>query len=140
MWIDKIRHGVLQVSSDTGTRYVSPRLFDRIRLVWTFRNFTVLPEEVLSPQVQHVVDELCQHTKRESRTTMYLSDHQNQIVIGVVEKGTITPWMQAAAKKACGSVSATGGLVTGWGGTYSHGKTGGNSAWHAAQPALHLLV
>ena len=112
MWIDKIRHGVLQVSSDTGTRYVSPRLFDRIRLVWTFRNFTVLPEEVLSPQVQHVVDELCQHTKRESRTTMYLSDHQNQVVIGVVEKGTITPWMQAAAKKACGSVSASGRLAT----------------------------
>jgi hypothetical protein len=112
MWMEKIRHGVLQVSSDTGTRYVSPRLLDRIRLVWTFRNFTVLPEEVLSPQVQHVVDELCQHTKRESRTTMYLSDHQNQVVIGVVEKGTVTPWMQAAAKKACGSVSATGRLAT----------------------------
>ena len=112
MWIEKIRHGVLQVSSDTGTRYVAPRLFDRIRLVWTFRNFTVLPEEVLSAHEQHVVDELCQHSKRESRTTMYLSDHQNQIVIGVVEKGTITPWMQAAAKKACGNVSSTGRFAT----------------------------
>ena len=85
MWMEKIRHGVLQVSSDTGTRYVSPRLIDRIRLVWTFRNFTVLPEEVLSSHEQQVVDQLCRHSKRESRTTMYLSDHQNQIVIGVVE-------------------------------------------------------
>ena len=112
MFMEKIRHGVLQVSSDTGTRYVSPRLIDRIRLVWTFRNFTVLPEEVLSAHEQQVVDQLCRHSKRESRTTMYLSDHQNQIVIGVVEKGTITPWMQAAAKKACGSVSASGRLAT----------------------------
>ena len=112
MWLEKIRYGVLQVSSDTGTRYVAPRLMDRIRLVWTFRNFTVLPEEVLSPQVQHVVDELCHNSKRESRTTMYLSDRQNPILIGVVEKGTIAPWMQAAAKKACGSVKATATLAS----------------------------
>jgi hypothetical protein len=43
---------------------------------------------------------------------MYLFDHQNQVLIGVVEKGTITPWMQAAAKKACGSVSSTGRLAS----------------------------
>ena len=91
-----------------GTRL---RLLDRIRLVWTVRNFNVLPEEVLSSHEQQVVDELCQNTKRESRTTMYLSDHQNQIVIGVVEKGTITPWMQAAAKKACGTVRTSGRLA-----------------------------
>lgn len=112
MWMEKIRYGVLQVSTDNGTRYVSPRLLDRIRLVWTFRNFNVLPEEVLSSHEQQVVDELCQNTKRESRTTMYLCDHQNPVLIGVVEKGTITPWMQAAAKKACGSVRTSGRLAS----------------------------
>jgi hypothetical protein len=34
------------------------------------------------------------------------------VLIGVVEKGTISPWMQAAAKKACGSVRTSGRLAS----------------------------
>ena len=45
--IDKIRRGVLAVPTDCGVRYLQLSLTERLRLLWTFRNFPVLPEEVL---------------------------------------------------------------------------------------------
>jgi hypothetical protein len=48
MWIEKIRRGVLQVTTDAGLLYVQPSLLEKIQLLWTFRNFRVLPEEVLT--------------------------------------------------------------------------------------------
>jgi hypothetical protein len=44
---EKIFRGVLAVQTDWGVRYVRPSLVERIRLLWTFRNFHLLPEEVL---------------------------------------------------------------------------------------------
>jgi len=48
MWMEKIRHGVLEVQSENGLRYVRPSLGERIRLLWTFRNFQLLPQQVLN--------------------------------------------------------------------------------------------
>src|SRR5579864_6744370 len=59
MWMEKMRRGVLQVSTDSGIRYVQPSLSERLQLLWTFRNFNVLSEEVLSEHEKHVLDELC---------------------------------------------------------------------------------
>ena len=33
MWMEKIRHGVLQISTDAGPRYVSPSFVERIQLL-----------------------------------------------------------------------------------------------------------
>jgi len=59
MWIEKIRRGVLQVETDGGLRFVKPSLGQRIQLLWTFRNFSVLPEDVLKPHERELVGELC---------------------------------------------------------------------------------
>src|SRR5262249_54887501 len=101
---EKLRHGVVQVSSENGTRYVSPSFLQRLHLLWTFRNFNVLPQEVLSAQEQHMIDRLCVHARRETRTQQFCSDDPHKVVIGTIERGTIDPHMQEVAKKACGTV------------------------------------
>jgi len=59
MWMEKIRHGVLEVSTDQGVRYVHPGFLERVRLVWMFRNFHVLPQEVLTAHQRRLVDQIC---------------------------------------------------------------------------------
>jgi hypothetical protein len=51
MWIEKMRNGVLavQVGEDT-LHYLRPSLGDRIKLLWMFRNFRLLPQQVLRPR------------------------------------------------------------------------------------------
>jgi hypothetical protein len=63
MLIDKICRGVLAVETDCGVRYVQPALAERIRLLWTFRNFSLLPEEVLNRNERALIDSLCQKGK-----------------------------------------------------------------------------
>ena len=59
MLMEKIRHGVLQVSTDHGPRFVEPSLLERLRLIWMFRNFKLLPQEVLNQHEQALVRQLC---------------------------------------------------------------------------------
>ena len=47
MWIEKIRQGVLELQTDNGLVYLRPSLAERVRLLWTFRNFQLLPQQVL---------------------------------------------------------------------------------------------
>jgi hypothetical protein len=63
MLIDKIRHGVLAVQTESGVRYLQPSFIQRLRLVWTFRNFHVLPEEVLHGHERALVSVLCRKGK-----------------------------------------------------------------------------
>jgi len=63
MLIDKIVRGVLAVQTDCGTRYVQPALAERVRLLWTFRNFSVLPEEVLNRNERSLIESLCHKGK-----------------------------------------------------------------------------
>jgi len=80
MFMEKIRHGVLQVSTDHGPRFVEPTLLERVRLIWMFRNFKLLPQEVLNQEQQALVRHLCgqQLGKR--------SDVNPDAVIGIVEQ------------------------------------------------------
>jgi hypothetical protein len=59
MLMDKIRRGVLAVQTEAGVRYIQPSLLQRLRLVWTFRNFRVLPEEVLHGHERALLTALC---------------------------------------------------------------------------------
>ncbi len=63
MLIDKICRGVLAVETDCGVRYIQPALLERIRLLWTFRNFPLLPEQVLNRHERALIDALCQKGK-----------------------------------------------------------------------------
>src|SRR4029077_10336425 len=55
----KIRTGLVELRTHTGSVYVSPSFWERIYLLWTFRNFQSLPKQVLNRHQQHLVDKLC---------------------------------------------------------------------------------
>lgn len=58
MWIEKLAAGVLQVDTPIGPRYLRPNFHQRAYLLWTFRNFPSLPQQVLSPREQRLIDHL----------------------------------------------------------------------------------
>jgi hypothetical protein len=58
MW-RKLSHGFLQIMTDTGPRYVKPSFTERLQLIWIFRNFSFLPQQVLSAREQHLLSALC---------------------------------------------------------------------------------
>jgi len=76
MWMEKIRHGVLEVQSENGLRYVRPSLGERIRLLWTFRNFQLLPHQVLNQQELALVAGLLESGKFQ---------HNGDCRIGIIE-------------------------------------------------------
>jgi hypothetical protein len=58
MWIEKLTGGVLQVDTPIGPRYVQPTFRQRLYLLWIFRNFPSLPQQVLHPAQQRLIDHL----------------------------------------------------------------------------------
>lgn len=56
--LDKVRAGVLQLSTPTGTLCVKPALKERLLLLWIFRNFKILPEQVLGDREKRLIDRL----------------------------------------------------------------------------------
>ena len=80
MLMEKIRHGVLQVSTDHGARFVEPSLLQRLQLIWMFRNFKLLPQEVLNQHEQSLVRQLCEKQLERRQ------DVSPDTVIGIVEQ------------------------------------------------------
>jgi hypothetical protein len=61
MWMEKLFLGVLRIVTPMGPRYIRPPIFQRVYLLWIFRNFQVLPLQVLSVRQQRFIDDLCSH-------------------------------------------------------------------------------
>ncbi len=59
MWTERLANGVLRVLTPLGPRYIKPSFSQRIYLLWIFRNFQVLPFQVLKPRQRRLVDTLC---------------------------------------------------------------------------------
>jgi len=55
----KIRTGLVELRTNVGSLYVSPSFWERIYLLWTFRNFHSLPKQVLNRHQQRLIDKLC---------------------------------------------------------------------------------
>jgi TonB family protein len=55
----KIRTGLVELRTHIGPVYVSPSFWERIYLLWTFRNFQSLPKQVLNRHQQQLIDKLC---------------------------------------------------------------------------------
>lgn len=55
----KIRTGLVELRTNVGSVYVSPSFWERIYLLWTFRNFHSLPKQVLNRHQQQLIDKLC---------------------------------------------------------------------------------
>jgi hypothetical protein len=85
MLVEKIRNGVLQVSTHHGPRFVEPSLLQRLQLIWMFRNFKLLPQEVLNNHEQELVRLLCE--KRLERR----HDVNPDCIIGIVEQESDLP-------------------------------------------------
>src|SRR5580658_6030961 len=63
MWIEKLADGILELDTQIGPRYVQPNLLQRAYLIWTFRNFFSLPQQVLRPWERRLIDHLWSENK-----------------------------------------------------------------------------
>ncbi len=60
MLVEKLSEGVLCILTPLGPRYIRPSFRERVRLMWIFRHFHRLPQQVLSPGEQRFIEILCQ--------------------------------------------------------------------------------
>ncbi len=58
MWIEKLSRGVLELETPIGPRFLNLSLAQRARLMWTFRNFSSLPHQVLRSSELRLIDRL----------------------------------------------------------------------------------
>ena len=61
MWTERLSGQVLRVLTPLGPRYIKPSSKERLYLLWMFRHFPSLPEPVLSPRQQKMIDRLCRN-------------------------------------------------------------------------------
>lgn len=88
MWIEKLIDGIVQLDTPIGPRYVQPNLLERAYLIWTFRNFFSLPQQVLRPWQRRLIDRLWTENRFVSLGTAAASDRP---IIGRVERRAPVP-------------------------------------------------
>jgi hypothetical protein len=104
MWIEKLTDGVLELDTLIGPRYVHPNLLQRAYLIWTFRNFFSLPQQVLRPWERRLIDRLRSENRFVSLSAVGGPDRP---IIGRVERRAPTPAEVVPIRKpASGSTSA----------------------------------
>ena len=80
----KLRAGVLHLQTPNGLRCIPLTLTERILLIWVFRHFTVLPEQVLGQQSLRLLNQLLNNDRPYQRcSAIHPSDRD--AVIGTVE-------------------------------------------------------
>lgn len=87
MWIEKLTDGVLELDTPIGPRYVQPNFAQRAYLIWTFRNFFSLPQQVLRPWELRLVDRLLNENNFVSMPMPTMDAHRKP-VIGRIERRT----------------------------------------------------
>ena len=83
---DENRPQLLELRTESGTLYICPSKWQRLRLLWTFRHFHVLPREVLSRRDQHLIEKLSR-----SAVITPAQPVPRTAILGVVEKPRIKP-------------------------------------------------
>ena len=83
MWIEKLSDGVLELDTPIGPRYIQPNLVQRAYLIWTFRNFFSLPQQVLRPWERRLIGRLWSENRFVSLPATGTHDRP---VIGRVER------------------------------------------------------
>jgi hypothetical protein len=59
MWLEKLLSGVLRIMTPLGPRYLKPTFWQRLYLMWIFRNFPALPVKVLTSRQRRAVESMC---------------------------------------------------------------------------------
>jgi|SRR5580658_24253 hypothetical protein len=88
MWIEKLTDGVVALDTPIGPRYVQPNFVQRAYLIWTFRNFFSLPQQVLRPWERRLIDRLRSENRFVSLSAAGAPDRP---VIGRVERRAPVP-------------------------------------------------
>jgi hypothetical protein len=86
MWIEKLAHGILEIDTPIGPRYLQPPFVQRAALMWTFRNFGSLPQQVLRGRERRLVDRLLMENRFVALSATSQSD---RIIIGRIERRTL---------------------------------------------------
>src|SRR5581483_2437872 len=82
MYRSRIFHGVLRVITPGSTRFVETNFFERLYLLWTFRNFPILPDSVLNRRQRRLLAKLLVR-RRSSAASDEIVDRP---LIGTVER------------------------------------------------------
>ncbi len=83
MLIDKLSDGVLCILTPLGPRYIQPTFWERLYLLWIFRHFPTLPQQVLHFREQRFFESLCRSDRYVSR--MRKNGLDDAPVIGTLE-------------------------------------------------------
>ena len=83
MWLEKLAEGVLQLDTPIGPRYIQLKFMQRAYLLWMFRHFPSLPQQVLSLREQRMIERLCEENGFASLPGMGMPEAP---VIGRIEK------------------------------------------------------
>ena len=83
MWIEKLKEGLLRVLTPLGPRYIRPTLKQRLCLLWIFRNFHLLPLQVLTGWQRRLVDNL---VARQNFVSPILVDGVEAPLLGTLER------------------------------------------------------
>ena len=92
MLLDKLESGVVALETDHGPVYVQPSGWERLYLLWTFRNFNSLPLKTLNSRQRRMVERLPRCSARIGLTEFK--------VIGTVEGAPVPPLSETLAVEA----------------------------------------
>ena len=94
-----VRTGIVELRSNVGSFYAKPSLWERLYLVWTFRNFHALPKEVLNPRQRRLAEKLCQSVDFTVRGPIIRFP-----IIGVIENAAPAPVAKTQAFPAASNL------------------------------------
>ncbi len=100
MLVEKLSEGLLCILTPLGPRYLRPSFSHRLRLLWIFRHFHRLPQQVLSPREQRFIEHLCQSDQFVSG--LRRNGMEEAPVIGTLEHRVPMP-IEPAATQAIGA-------------------------------------
>jgi hypothetical protein len=111
MYLKKLCGGVLHIQTDNGLRCVELSGRERLTLLWLFRNFTILPQAVLSHAKRHLLEALLGSDRSQLRCAHNHAE-DGDYVIGTVECVTVKPNSALPPKRpaAAAMVPGTSGL------------------------------
>jgi len=114
MLIQKLTDGVLEVETPIGPRYVQPSLVQRACLIWTFRNFVSLPQQVLRPWQRQLIERLWSENRFVS---LSVASGPDRLVIGRIERrmalqAEVVPIRKPPAREPAASSAAAAGEQT----------------------------
>lgn len=95
----KIRWGLVELRTRLGSVYVSPSFWERIYLLWTFRNFHSLPKQVLNQHQQQLIDKLWRAAIVNQNVPIAKAS-----IIGVVENVNLIPGYKTETAATAGKL------------------------------------